>query len=401
MQKQKYFFGVNDSWGRLEPSHEEKKWMVSRANPLSPFHAFVGNEKAVKKLQIVAYDALGRDNHLCNEMAFSIFGPPSSGKTTLVKMFAKVLDLPFMEFGPQIKSTEDILKEAERVFYIEGVPLMEFKRKNYFEMPPCVIFIDEIHAVADNVIQALLKATEFNDAMMVTEKGRTVNCKNVCWMIATTDEGMLFDAFRSRFSPLVLTYLNDNEISKIIKLSNPEIPYNACDLIAYYNSRVPRKALEFARFVKMQYKMVCSGISQDQVEEYKKLLNENPAKDVTFEFVIGHLKRKNKLFEVKPEPNLCKWMEVIEKARVDEGVDEYGMQDVHRKVLQALSKAPVAMSRMALVVGRKKEEVERYVMPWLMTETADSKALVTVTHKGYDLTEHGRNACLLRGFLTE
>lgn len=394
MQKQKYFFGVKDPWNRAEPSHEEKKWKVSRANKESPFHAFIGNDKAIQKLQVVAYDALGRDNHLCNEIAFSIFGPPSSGKTTLVKIFAKVLDLPFIEFGPQIKTTEDILKEVERVLSLENVPLVEFKRRNYFEVPPCVIFIDEIHAVADNVIQALLKATEFNDSMMVTEKGKTINCKNVCWMIATTDEGMLFDAFRSRFSPLVLTYLNDSDISKIIKLANPDVPYNACDLIAYYNSRVPRKALEFARFVKMKYKMFSTV--EEQVEEYERLMKQSP-----FRGIFKNLKTKNENFEMKPEPNLSQWLQVIETARIDEGVDEYGMQEVHRKVLQALCKAPVAMSRMPLVVGRKKEEVERYVMPWLMTETGDSKALVTVTHKGYDLTDSGRAACFLRGFLSE
>lgn len=394
MQKQKYFFGVNDPWNRAEPSQEEKKWKVSRANKDSPFHAFIGNDKAIQKLQVVAYDALGKDNHLCNEIAFSIFGPPSSGKTTLVKIFAKVLDLPFIEFGPQIKNTEDILKEIERVLSLENVPLVEFKRRNYFEMPPCVIFIDEIHAVADNVIQALLKATEFNDSMMVTEKGKTINCKSVCWMIATTDEGMLFDAFRSRFSPLVLTYLNDSDISKIIKLANPDVPYNACDLIAYYNSRVPRKALEFARFVKMKYKMFSTA--EEQVEEYENLMKHSQ-----FRGILNHLKTKNENFELKPEPKLSQWLQVIENARIDEGVDSYGMQEVHRKVLQALCKSPIAMSRMSLVVGRKKEEVERYVMPWLMTETGDSKALVTVTHKGYDLTESGRAACLLRGFLSE
>ena len=64
MQKQKYFFGVNDPWNRAEPSQEEKKWKVSRANKDSPFHAFIGNDKAIQKLQVVAYDALGKDNHL-------------------------------------------------------------------------------------------------------------------------------------------------------------------------------------------------------------------------------------------------------------------------------------------------------------------------------------------------
>jgi len=355
MQRQKYFFGENDNWKRDVPTHEEKMRTISRDNVASPFHRFIGNDKAIKKLQVVAYDALGKDNHLCREMAFSIFGPPSSGKTTLVKIFSKTLDIPFMEFGPQIKQTEDILKEAERILSIENVPLVEFKRRNYFELPPCVIFIDEIHAVSDNIIQALLKATEYSDGMMITEKGRTVNCFNVCWMIATTDEGMLFDAFRSRFSPLVLTYLSNKEIGKIVNLAHPDIPLQDCEIIAYYNSRVPRKALEFARYTKM----------------------------------------------VRSTLGDMDWKTVIKKVAQDEDIDDYGMQAVHRKVIQALAKSPIAMSRMSLVIGRKKEEVERFVMPWLMVDTEDGKALVKVTNKGYDLTDEGRVACQVRGFLAD
>ena len=351
MQRQKYFFGPNDPWGTPAPDEAQKKWMVSRENPSCPFFTFVGNEKAVRKLQAVAYDALGRENHLCREIAFSVFGPASSGKTTLVKMFAKVLGLPFVEFGPQVKSCEDIYRELERVMALEGVPLIEYKRKGYFETPPCVIFIDEIHAVADSVVQGLLKATEYNDSKLITDKGKTIDCHNVCWVIATTDEGMLFDAFRSRFSPLVLNYLTNREISTIVQNANPDMPKESCDLISFFNSRVPRKALEFARYVKI----------------------------------------------VKSMNGSETWESVIRGVAADEGIDSHGMNQMHRRVIEALAKSPVPKSRMPLVVGRKKEEVERYVMPLLLTDTDDSKALVTVNNKGYVLTSDGVNACRDRG----
>lgn len=351
MQSQRYFFGDRDRWRRKAPTHEEKLWMVDRGNPDCPLSKFVGNDKAVRKLQAVAYDALGRDNHLCREISFSIFGPASSGKTTLVRLFAETIGLPFVEFGPQVRGCDEMLKEIERVLSVENVPLVEFKRRGYFEMPPTVVFIDEIHAVTGSVIQSLLKATEYSDGVMVTESGRTVNCHDVTWMIATTDEGMLFDAFRSRFSPLNLTYLSRREIGGIVRLAHPDMPNEACERIAFYNSRVPRKALEFARYAK-----IVKSMSPDET-----------------------------------------WDEVIRRVASDEGIDELGMQSVHRRVIEALASSPVSRSRMPTVVGRKKEEVERYVMPWLMSDTEDGKALVRVSNRGFELTDEGVAACRNRG----
>ena len=51
MQRQKYFFGENDNWKRDVPTHEEKMRTISRDNVASPFHRFIGNDKAIKKLQ--------------------------------------------------------------------------------------------------------------------------------------------------------------------------------------------------------------------------------------------------------------------------------------------------------------------------------------------------------------
>jgi len=355
MQKQRIFFGENDPWGREEPTEQEKLWAVSRDNPDCPLNKFIGNEKAIKKLQAAAFTALGHPNHLCREIAFSIFGPASSGKTSLVKLFAETVQLPFVEFSPQVKSTDAILKEIARVLAVSNTPLLEYKRKDYFELPPSIIFFDEIHAVSDNVIQALLKATEYNDGLLVTEKNLTVDCRKVCWMIATTDEGLLFDAFRSRFSPLYLTYLNKREIGKIVNKAHPDISLEHCELIAFYNSRVPRKALEFARYVKMVKGM-------------------NPSKD---------------------------WSDVINEVASDEGIDSNGISKIHRSVLEILSKGATPKNRLAIMVGRKIEEVERYVMPWLLCDTDDSKALVTVSNKGYILTSHGIELCSKYGYMKE
>jgi hypothetical protein len=51
--------------------------------------------------------------------------------------------------------------------------------------------------LADSIVQGLLKATEFDDSTLIAENGKTVDCYKVTWAIATTEEGRLFEAFRT------------------------------------------------------------------------------------------------------------------------------------------------------------------------------------------------------------
>jgi Holliday junction resolvasome RuvABC ATP-dependent DNA helicase subunit len=342
-QKQRVFFGPHDPWGESKPTDEERKAIISRDNPDSPFFRFVGNDKAIRKLQTAAFSALGHENHLMRDLSFAIFGPASAGKTTVARLYAEVVQLPFVEVSPkQIKTLEDLYREINRVLTDQGVPLVEYKPKHY-ALPPVVILIDEVHALSDSVIQGLLKATEYNDAVMATETGKIINTHDATWFIATTDEGKLFDAFRTRFSPIVLKMLNKSDVAKVVKLANPDLSDDVCHLVAHYNSRIPRKALEFARYMRM-------------------------VRDMT--------------------PNES-WEEIAAQVASDEGIDVYGMHEVHLTILKSLGQGPVARNRISLIAGRKEEEVEKFIMPWLLTETDDQPALVTVTTKGYTITEAG------------
>lgn len=339
VQHFKVFFGPDDPWGAEAPTVEERRELIDRG-----FAGFIGNERAIKKLKASAFDALGKPDHLCRDLAFAIFGPASSGKTTLARLYARTVDLPFVEVSPKaVKTMDDLFREIDRVLTLEGVPVVEVVRRNYHVLPPCVIFIDEVHALAKAVEQGLLKATEYNDATLVTESGKTINCHNVCWIIATTDEGKLFDAFRTRFSPVNLRYLSRADIGRIVKLANPDFTDEVAGLVAHYNSRIPRKALEFARYMKLVRGM-------------------DPART---------------------------WADVAQEVAADEGIDQFGMQEVHLRILKALGQGPIAANRIVNTAGAKKEEVERFIMPWLLTETDDAPALVTVTSRGYTITDAG------------
>jgi Holliday junction resolvasome RuvABC ATP-dependent DNA helicase subunit len=337
------FFGPSDPRGRTAPSMEWKRSRIDRSNPSSPFAKFVGNERAIKKLQVAAFQALGHPMHLMRDISFAIFGPASAGKTTLARIYAETVQLPFVEVSPKsIQKVDDLFDAIDDVLRFHNIPLIE-ETPGRYRLPPCVIFIDEVHALTDSVVQGLLKATEFNDAVMATESGKVVNTFNATWMIATTDEGKLFDAFRTRFNPVQLKYLTKPEVAKVIKLANPDLDDATCELVAHYNPRVPRKALEFARLMRMYAGM---EVGQSMAD-------------------------------------------IAQQVAEDEGIDRWGMHEVYLKVLKALKGGPVSRKRMATVVGRKDEEVERYIMPFLLTETDDQPALVSVSRRGYQLTAAG------------
>lgn len=323
---------------------ERAKKYLSRENLNCPLSKFIGNDLAVKKLQAVALNALQHRHHYCADIAWALFGPASSGKTTLAKLFAETLALPFVEISPKgVKTLDDIVEEISKVCTEKKIPLTPDSDGDYL-LPMMVVFIDEIHALNKSIIQGLLKATEYDDCVMITETGKTLLTENVCWIIATTDEGRLFDAFRTRFNNLYLNYLTKEEIAQVIKQRNPDFLLEVCELIAHYNPRSPRKALEFARYMKLLKGM------------------ENP---------------------------LTTWEEIAEEVAKDEGIDEFGMSRTNLRILKALSQGPIPKNRMPYTVGSKLEEVENFVMPFLLTESEEQPALVTVTRAGYTITKAG------------
>lgn len=295
------------------------------------------------KLHRIDFNALGHYDHLCRELAIAILGKAGTGKTELVRRHANANRLPFVELSPRaLRSTQDIFREVDKVCKQNGVPLVELKER-YYALPPVNIFIDEVHALAPNIVQGLLKATEYKDAILVTEDNITVNCFNVHWIIATTDRGKLFDAFDTRFMKINLTMYNKQEIAQIIKFNYPDWSEEACNLVSHYSSRVPREALSFAREMKLE-------------------------------------------FDMRPD----KWENIASKIAEDNDIDPFGMTYQRLKILKALAEKPISSKRLPIIAGCKEEELDKFVLPWLLETTEDQEPLVGVCQKGYVLTEAGR-----------
>lgn len=367
-------YSSGESWNHFSTegkigSNEFRKWLLDR--PASPFSKFVGNEKAIRRLKRSLFSALGRSDHSCpDNLAF--LGPASAGKTVLNKLCADVLSIPFVEIHPRsITTGDDLLQRiaesldnfllpsdpehgvahAVRERSIKSVVTLELEPEgNKVVIPPCWILFDEVHALKKNVEQMLLKATERGDRTLVTENGWVVDLSNVTMAIATTDRGLLFDAFDTRFTKIHLRYYSKAEIANIVKIVNPEWSDEVCSLVSRYGGLVPREALGFAHEMRL----------------------EN---------------------EMNPDSS---WEEIAWIVAQDHGIDKLGMSLQRLEILKTLHDNPVSKSRMADVAGCKEEELVKFIMPPLMAKTPDQEPLVTVTSKGYTITEAGERELELR-----
>ncbi len=320
------------------------------------FKDIIGQEIAKKKLRRAAVAALQRWDHDCSDYNFLITGPSSVGKTTIVKTFAKILKLPFIEVSPRaIQSMDDLFLLILKTLVQSNppLPLMPQKSSNNFELPPCIIFIDEAHALRKGIQNDLLKAIEADDRQFATEAGDNVSTKNVCWFFATTEVGDLFGPLLNRFTEINLKPYNKSEIAQIVKKKFPMFDDDICERVAHFESRVPRRAISFAN------------------ELYQEKMQRPD--DMLFDLAL----------------------EIAEENEID----EHGMQKRHLHILKLLAEKPISKDRLALSLHVGKEELEKLIMPPIMLSTIDSPALVTVCQGGYTVTEAGLAELIKRDIL--
>lgn len=329
-------------------SDQENRDLVDSTNSKSPFHGFIGNELAIKRLSLLAFTALGSDYHICKQ-SFALLGPASTGKTTLAKMFSKILDLPFIEIHPQsVKSIDDLLDKIENVLKQSKIDdeatLKLVYNKDRATLPPCIIFIDEVHDLSKKIVQGLLKAVEPNDSSLETLDGRIIDTQYATWIIATTDRGLLFDAFDTRFMKIMLQAYSRDQIAKILHFNNPSWSFEVCELASKYSSNIVREANQFA------YEMINYSNMHPELSIY----------------------------------------EVADEVAELNGIDPFGMSYQRLDVLRYLSvKGCTSRSNLAQAIQVKEEELEKFILPPLKTLTDDELPKITSSSKGYKITDYG------------
>lgn len=332
-------------------TNQEKRWIVSDKNPNNPFSDFVGNDETVERLKWIAFEAIGHPKHFAHHLSFALLGPAGVGKTTLAQKFSKLVGLPFINIRSSVRNTQEVYEIiagelAKPIYFHEDganadLTLQPYPSANEFILPPCIIFIDECHNLCDPVQQGLLTATEPNSHRMETTEGIKIDTRFVCWVLATTDRGQLFDAFDTRFAKLTLKPYTKQEIAKIVFNHNSGVPFSVCEAAAKYAGRVTREAIQFVKEVKL-----CQSY------------------------------------------NGFSWEEAIEKVREGMRIDEYGMTQQRLNILIELGQRPASLNRLAQVAGVKEEELVKFILPPLKEHYDDIGPLVTSSHRHF-ITSNG------------
>lgn len=306
---------------------------------MSAISNLIGQDHAKRVMSRAAWRIREKPSEIADSYCF--IGPPSAGKTVCARALAAEAGLPLLELQPQaISKANDLITEI-LTMVLPDAAIDEYGRTG---IPPRIaIFIDEIHQISRSMEQALLKALEPGDRLLVSEDGRELDTSRFVFLFATTDRGDLFDALDTRTVKISLNLYSREQIAKIVQ-ANFNWNHEACKLVSHYCGTIPREALQFARDMQTEAEMTGS-------RDYREIA------------------------------------EIVAK---DHSIDEYGMTKARLDILTALGQAPVSRGRIRHICGVKDAELQKFILPPLVSVTPDqTEPLLTVSNKGYTITPAG------------
>lgn len=317
----------------------------------SPFYGYVGNRPAIDTFGDIIYSGFlnpsvtveDRSNHAVGPLSVSFIGPPSTGKTELARRGAAALSLPFIECDRSIKNAESLLDVMEGTYKKWGVDLAgDGTTPARILAPPAVIFFDEAQELRGDW---LLKATEANDAILITKEA-IVDVRFVLWIFCTTHRGKLSAAFDSRTQKVFLQPYTRQEVAQILAFKFPQFDEATRLSLAGYGRCIPRECINFA----------------EQVERAAKRSDTS-------------------------------YNEACEQIAIRNGVDAEGLNAQHLSVLVALkSNETMSHKHLADQIRVAPEDLENYVLPPILIQLPDRPPLVSVSSRGYELTKAGKEA---------
>lgn len=283
-----------------------------------------------------------------------LVGPAGVGKSSLAHKIAEQLNQDVILLnGADLRNPSMIINRLQESDKVSP------NQTGLVKVIKCLIFIDEVHAIGNNVETVLLSAMD--DMRVTTIEGVSYDFNEVIIILATTDAGKLSEAFRSRPDQTYLRPFTLDEISGMIwlrgkeLLNNEELPKEICYEIAARTQGTPRIALRKLEHNIIPYVFSLSPEEQLSID-YKKL-----AEAISMDVIV-------------------KWFE-------NQNIDQNGLGDKEYNFLRYL-KRHGATSQSSLQYGLGISNAQDFAE---IDEYLRRLGLIRLTTGGRNLTQDGRS----------
>ena len=299
------------------PDKFEEDIVLEKSLRPSKFDEFVGQKETVENLKVYIEAAMQRNEALDHVL---LFGPPGLGKTTLAGIIAKEMNV-----NVKVSSGPVLDRPGDLAGILTNLAMQD------------VLFIDEIHRLSSIVEEYLYSAMEDFTIDIMLDKGPSarsvqLNLNPFTLVGATTRLGNLTSPMRDRFGVVLrLDFYDEKDLMKIIMWS--------------------------------------AGILEIQINKEGALEIAQRSRG-TPRIANRILRRARDFAQIKSNGLID--LEIAKKSLNRLGIDSYGLDDMDRRILQALVKkfngGPVGLESLGVAISEDARTIEEVYEPFLIKE---------------------------------